>query len=307
MTNQKSKFIIFFIIGLVLFPFAVLGAELYLEPAEGEYQPGDIFIMEIRINTEDECINAANINLGFNQDILEAIDFSKGDSFLTLWIEEPNFSNQTNVIFFSGGIPGGYCGQIPGDPGESNLLGKIIFKVRETDAKLERETDAKLAFLENSQVLLNDGLGTPCELTFKGATFNILAKSFDAAQGRDQWQEELRKDKISPELFEIKIQQDPLIFEGKYFIIFQTQDKQTGIDYYEVKEGDKNWQRTKSPYLLVDQELKSIIKVRAVDKAGNEQLAEYIPEIPGKPFPYWLVILISFGIIVYIWRKIFKK
>ena len=124
---------------------------------------------------------------------------------------------------------------------------------------------------------------------------------------RDEWLRQLEKDTIPPEAFDIEIPQDPSIFEGKYFIIFSTIDKQTGLDYYEIKEGEKDWQRGQSPYLLEDQRLESIIRVKAVDKAGNERTVLVGPlRFPEKPFPYWIIILILMGgaIIWWIVRKL---
>ncbi len=130
---------------------------------------------------------------------------------------------------------------------------------------------------------------------------------------KDEWKKELEKDNIPPEPFEIEIHQNPLIFEGKYFITFSTNDKQTGIDYYEIHEIPPIWtlkttkpERAGSPYLLKDQSLKSIIKVRAVDKAGNERVAEHIPpyKITWKDIIPWIIlILIIAGIIWWLIRK----
>ena len=148
-------------------------AILYLEPSNGEYQSGDVFIVDIRIDTEEECINTVEANLSFPQNILEAVDFSKGNSILTVWVETPKINQDLGIISFSAGIPGGYCGKIPEDPGESNLLGKIIFKVKENNRE---QFFAKIGFLESSQVLLNDGLGTTAKLITKGAIFTILMR-----------------------------------------------------------------------------------------------------------------------------------
>ena len=98
------------------------------------------------------------------------------------------------------------------------------------------------------------------------------------------------------------------IKECGHFLIFSTTDKQTGIDCYEIKEGEKDWKKEKSPYLLEDQTLRSIIKVRAVDKAGNERIIWIKPLKEAKePLPYWLIILISIGIISWLIYKIIRK
>lgn len=294
---KNSFLLLIFSFSFLLLPLTVQGAILYLSPSSGEYYQDDTFIIEARIDTEDECINTVEANLSFPSDILEAVDFSLGDSILIFWVSPPSISQETGLISFTGGIPGGYCGKLPGDPGESNLLGKMIFKVKEIPQTLTPGT-AKIEFLENSQVLLNDGLGTPAKLGIKGAALTVLSEKLEVS--KDEWQEEIKKDITFPEQFEIKIHQDPAIFEGKYFIIFSTTDKQTGIDHYEIKEGKGEWITTQSPCLLKDQSLQSIIKVKAVDKAGNERIAEHIPA--RKPLPYWVIILVLVGIGIIIWR-----
>ena len=282
----------------LFFPISSWAAILYLEPAEGEYHQEDVFMVEVRIDTEEECINTVQADLGFSKDILEAVDFSQGNSILTVWVETPKIDQDSGTVSFTGGIPGGYCGILPGDPGQSNLLGKMIFNAKEVD--FTRNTEVK--FLDTSQILLNDGLGTPAELKTKKAIFTILPGVPEVP--KREWQKELEKDKVPPEPFEIEVNQDPSVSEGKYFITFQTTDKQSGIDHYEVKEGKKNWREAASPYTLEDQEIKGILKVKAVDKAGNERIAEYIPETPKKPFPYWIIILILAGIIIWLlWQK----
>lgn len=289
--KQLKNSVPIFVIAFALFPAIAFAAELYLEPAEGEYHQVDIFIVEIRLDTEGEYINTGEINLVFSQDILEMKDFSKGNSILTLWVVEPSFSNQTGIISFTGGIPGGY-------QGENGLLGKIIFQAKE-------KGEGKLQFQETSQVLLNDGLGTKAELKTKETNFTILAEKLETSS--DEWQEELEKDTIPPESFKIEVNQDSSIFDGKYFITFSTTDKQTGVDYYEIREGKRDWKRVTSPYLLEDQSLKSIIKIKAVDKADNERIVEYIP--PKNPISYFVIILILTGIGIVAWKiyKIIKK
>ncbi len=267
---------------LITFATPVFGAILYLEPGQGNYYREDVFIIEVKIDTGGEDINAVKVNLTFSQNVLEVEDFMKGDSILKLWPEEPIFSNQAGTIYFMGGIPGGY-------QGENGILGKIILKARSGG-------EGTLQIKKDSQVLLNDGFGSPAELEIKEGIFNILPEKLEVP--KNEREEELKKDKIPPEPFGIKIGKEPSIFDGKYFIAFSTADRGLGIDYYEIKEGDRGCKKGSTPYLLEDQSLRSKILVRAVDKAGNERMAEVIP--PKEPFPWQIMILLSV-ILVIIW------
>ena len=298
---KQLKSIILLAAGFALFPTFTLAAVLYLEPSQGEYQPGDNFIINVRIDTEGECINTVEANLSFPKDILRVADFSQGKSIITLWVKPPEINQEEGLVSFSGGIPGGYCGIIPGDPETTNLLGKIIFRVPGMIVGGAPEALIKIEILETSQVFLNDGLGTLAKLTTQGAAFEIVPTRAEPLE--EDWYQEIEEDTTPPELFEIEIHQESAIFEGKYFITFFTTDKQTGLDYYEIKEGDNDWKRATSPYLLADQSLQSIIKVKAVDKAGNERVAEYLPA--KRVFPYWIIILIllSVGVGYWFYRK----
>jgi hypothetical protein len=282
---MARKLVIFSII-LVVFsvlPFAAEGAVLYLEPKTGEYHTGDTLIVEVRIDTQGDCINTVRADLAFANDILILEDFSLEDSILTHWVERPEITDINDInlkgkISFSGGIPGGYCGRIAGDPGLTNILGKIIFRIPSMIIGGTPENRVKIDFLQESKVFLNDGFGTEAELYTQGTDLVISDK---AEPQKDEWEERLEDDNIPPEPFVVELLQDPAIFEGKYFIIFWTTDKQTGLDHFGVKEGEKDFKRTVSPYLLEDQTLNSRILVRAVDKAGNERVVEYIPSEHG--------------------------
>ncbi len=292
----------FAIISLFLvIPLYTQAAILYLEPSQGQYHPGDTFMIEVRINTEGECVNAMEVYINFPPDILEAVDFSQGNSILTLWVKPPTIEPAAGIISFSGGIPGGYCGKILGSPGQGNLLGKAIIKIKNIGQKSKI---AEIKFSDSSQILLNDGFGTPTKLTTKGAVFNILAEK--PAVPQNQWQQEIKNDTIAPEDFKIELGQDPSVFDGKYFITFSTVDKQTGLDHYEVAEGSLPWEKASSPYLLKNQGLTSIIKVKAVDKAGNEKITSFSP--PPKPLPAdWIILIAVFILITAILGFIISK
>ncbi len=123
-------------------------------------------------------------------------------------------------------------------------------------------------------------------------------------------------DTVPPKLFEPKIGQDPSLFTGKYFLSFNAADKTSGINYYEIKEQSRilgivqtgKWQKQESPYLLTDQSLRSIIKVKVVDKAGNEKIVEIVPAYkPTGQDVLLLISLFAIGIFVWIFLKRIKR
>jgi hypothetical protein len=326
-------------------PLSVKAAGIYMEPKSGTFGPGDTFELDILINVDGDCVNTIDAYLEFPNDYMKVKNFLDGESIINLWLEKPNSLNlaeinETGILNFAGGIPGGYCGRIPGDPGRSNLLGKVIFEIPSFIlSDNERET-LKLKFLDKTRILLNDGFGTADEVLVEPAEFVFSRQSINASK---EWQNEINADTIPPEPFIVELQQKEGIFDGQYYIIFATQDKQSGMDHFQVLEirpeeevGKKNerkfwekwfeeereapaWKIAEMPYRLTDQTLTSKIKVMAVDKAGNERVVEYIPqeEAVKKPVSavmnYGIVILliiISFVLLltcVLLVKKIFLK
>lgn len=84
------------------------------------------------------------------------------------------------------------------------------------------------------------------------------------------------------------------------------------MDRYEIQEGIEPYIAGNSPYLLKDQKIKSVIRVKAIDKAGNERLAELAPISPQYFYQtvwFWLVIILAIIILIFIKaiKAIFKK
>ena len=152
----------------------------------------------------------------------------------------------------------------------------------------------------------NDGQGT--ELAVKTSPVLITVNKTEV-----EFSKALPADNLKPESFQPIVSRDPALFDGQWFLAFMTQDKQSGVDHYEVREGgdDQTWVKTESPYLIRDQSLKNKIVVRAVDRAGNIQEAVVIL----RPwYSVWLyggiLLLVSIFIlwfIVFIFRKLFWR
>jgi hypothetical protein len=253
---------------LILLPVSAAASTIYVDPQGGTYGRGDTFIALVRIDNEKDCINAAHVEVDYPAQILRAVDFGKGDSIFSLWAEEPVINTEKGIVTFSGGIPGGYCGRIPGDPVLSNVLGKIVFTV--TDAS---QSTADIRIASSSVVYLNDGAATKAILKTAGAHYDIVATP---QLSENPWLTSIKDDTSPPDAFDITIESTRGVFGGKYYAVFATVDKQSGIDHYEVLERGI-WRRVQSPYELKDQYLHDAIQIKAIDKAGNERMGTYTP------------------------------
>ncbi|MFH1656963.1 MAG: cohesin domain-containing protein [bacterium] len=366
------------VISLILVAFSVSPATagattLYLAPQSQNIYQGDSFLVEIRIDTAGEDINAVEANLNFPAELLQAVDISNGSSIFNLWAKVPT-EDSTGKISFIGGVSKGFKGD--------GLLAKISFLAKQSG-------QAIINFKEDSKVLLNDGQGSESPTNFLAGDYMIITKpaglpivssgshldqnkwynkntlqlywdltneteysyllSFDPLAKPDNnpdkpagelvwvgaleykglddgiyyftlkqkpaakdWSEIVRFkamiDNTLPEVFIPQIGNSPAIMDGQHFLSFNATDETSGIDYYEVKEQPRllgiaqsgTWQKAESPYLLTDQSLRSIIKVRAVDKAGNERIVEIIS--PYKPTVRDILLLISlFAVGILIW------
>ena len=276
----------------VCMPLSVSAATIYLDPNTGTYGPGDTFITEVRLDNEGECINAVHVAVSYPTDRLRAVDFSRGNSILNLWIKDPTIDTGRGMVEFMGGIPGGYCGRIPGDPSLTNVLGRIVFSVVKSDA-----SQAEISVSSESEAYLNDGLGSRAQLTVRGSSVTLQSEKTDVG---NPWIEEVGADTTPPDPFTIEVQSTRGVFGGRYYIVFSTTDKQSGMDHYEIFERGA-WKPVVSPYRLTDQSLKDI-QVKAIDKAGNETLGTYVEgSAPPSQAPrYDLVTILALLVVLII-------
>ena len=286
----------------LLLPLSADAARLYLEPADMRYGVGDTFIANVRLDTEGECVNAARVVLTYPKESVKAVDFSRGGSILTLWVEEPKIDTGLGTVVFSGGIPGGYCGRIPGDAAVTNILGKIVFTVQDASKR-----QAVLSIDPSSQLLLNDGEGTEIEF---GASPSTVTLTDERQTSGNEWVDAVRDDDVPPDPFTIIVESARGVFGGRYFIVFATVDKQSGMDHYEIYERGA-WKTITSPYELKDQSLKSL-QVKAIDKAGNERMGEYIEgSAPPRVRPAYglfsVIGLMSVLVVLFIVKRVLDR
>ena len=298
-------------------------ALLYFDPADIEIYRGDTVTLGLRIDTDEgECINTVDAVVHYDPTI-RAVDVSRGSSILNIWVEEPVINETEHTITFAGGIPGGYCGRIPGDPSLTNVVLDLIFRSPGLSIGGGNNPSARVWVGDNSQVLLHDGYGTNANLRLQDSTITLFPNAGNTPN--DAWNGEVQSDNEPPSDFSITLTKDDIAFGGKYFIVFNSNDKQSGIDHYEVMEepfedfyafkwgrADAPWVPAESPYVLDDQTLNSTIRVRVFDKAGNERIAMLVPDsaLRGMSKDTLLsfgivlgVVVLITGTLVYILRK----
>jgi len=153
--------------GLAFFLFSVsfaLGAtaqaaSLYFSPSAGSYQVGKTFSVSVYVESPGQAMNAASGVISFPQDKLEITSLAKTGSIISLWVQEPSFSNSVGTINFEG---------IVLNPGFSGSNGKIIT----LNFKAKSAGNALLRFASGS-VLANDGQGTNILSSLGSASFSL--------------------------------------------------------------------------------------------------------------------------------------
>lgn len=278
----------------ILIPFLtavpIFAAEITIDSGSQKIGVGEQFEARVFIDADDEDINAVEGKILFPAGLLEVRDIQDGNSIINFWIEKPKNTLEGQIVF-SGIIPAGYRET-------KGSLFSVVFQAKSSGSGAIEIGDAK--------VLLNDGRGTPAEV--KISNFQLTIKE-DGIYNKAQLLE--IKDTAPPEDFKPEIASNPLIFDGKYFLVFATQDKMSGIANYKVREGGWAWFRVaESPYLLEHQSLDRKIFVKAIDKSGNERIVAVEPRYRlswYEPWQIWTIIISGAIIICLILKKIWKK
>lgn len=294
MRQFSYKILLAFSLCFIL-PQIVFAAQIFFEAKATQAQIGQKFEVKLFVNAEQESINAFEGKITFPSDILDLKEMRDGNSIVNFWIEQPK--NQNDAIVFSGVTPGGFNG-------EKGLIFSAIFEAKkEGIAQFE---------IHDARILRNDGTGSGAILTV--VPFEIAVSS---GAPTDIPAPPKAKDRERPESFMPEIARDETLFDGKWFVVFVTQDKTSGIDHYEVKESRqrilsvfKKWILVESPHALVDQELRSFIWVKAVDKAGNERIIKIAPRNPlawYENYENWTMIIVGVFIAALAARKLWKK
>ncbi|MDQ5949600.1 MAG: hypothetical protein QG669_365 [Patescibacteria group bacterium] len=271
----------------------VFAAEVYFSSPTQDFKTGDKIYFDIFVDSLGESVNAIESDILFPQNLLEYVDYYETSSIITGWVEAPVMNG--NSIHFAGIIAGGFSGLI--DPVTNYVsparVVRLVFLAKQ-------EGVGSLSFA-SSEVFKNDGKGTALETKTLPYQFSISNEGTALL--------DFSYDTNPPEPFSPLIRRDERFFAGKYFVVFETRDKETGIAYFKVKEGLQSWVKAKSPYLLKDQSLTSLVKVVAVDKNGNEREAQIsLDQNVFSKAGFWvfvglLILLVGVIIFAYVYTR----
>lgn len=146
-------------------PTLVFAGTLSIYPASGSFEQNKTFTVKVSISSPDQAINAASGVLTFPVDKLRAISISKAESIMTLWVQEPSFSNSNGTVSFEGVVPN------PGYTGTNATVINITFKVI-------GQGTAPIKFNSGS-ILANDGEGTNISRALNGASYNLIVSDVE--------------------------------------------------------------------------------------------------------------------------------
>ncbi len=160
--SHKTKIFSFFLFSLIFLLSAntrLNAATLFMSSGASTVVTGNIFTVQVFVNTQGVAINTSDAIIQFPPDLLSVVSVSKSSSIFSIWVEDPNFSNNTGQVSFNGGVPN------PGYTGTAGQLISITFQAKKAGT-------ASVLFSDSS-VRANDGLGTDVLSGKAGASFTI--------------------------------------------------------------------------------------------------------------------------------------
>jgi hypothetical protein len=265
-------------------PAHSFAAHFFIETSKRGFVEGEDLAVVISLDTENQSINAVEGKLLYPEDILKLTEIRDGNSGINFWIEKPQVSTPGTVIF-SGITPAGFIQS-------KAFIYTVIFRV-----KKDGEGEIRL---DDLGVLKNDGVGTAVPVQAPPFAFSVSDEynSNTSVIGAVEDQE-------PPEDFRPEVAQDPDLFDGKSTLLFATQDKGSGIQYYEIREGSwGSFHKAESPYLIHNQSLTEDLYVRAVDRSNNKRVAVLLATHERSGYPKWIILCILILVCLLLLRRL---
>ena len=254
-------------------------AVLYFGAPAKEIGVERLVAIGVFVDSEGESVNAFEGEIAAPETV-EIREIADGASFVNFWVERPRIEGSR--IIFSGIAPGGFLGS-------RGLLFSFVAYPRALGA-----IDIGAGHI---RMFLNAAEGTPVVSKVAPISLRVVKDSSLPEFSRFV-------DTEAPEPFVPEVLRDSSVFGGRWFVAFAAQDKGSGIDRYEVSEGGLPFRTAESPYLLERQRSGGTIIVKAIDRQGNERIAE----VRGPGFGFrasdllgWLFSALAIGVLYKLW------
>ena len=290
-------YLLIFLFAFSLIAKNVSAATVTLKINKATINVGDTVAVDVYVDTEGQTLNVVegsiNVSSGLNN--ISIKELSTANSALNYWVRNPSWSEKDGIISFIGGIPGGF------KQGSAQIF-RIYLTAKESGEVVFTPAQMK--------AYANDGLASPVSVSFLPLSIKIdgLTKTIP----QDDWKQTLSSDLKAPVGIQVELGQDPSLFDGLKFINMSASDSGSGIDHFEVKEGERSPVRTSESYVLQNQEKLEPITIFAYDKSGNiskKDLVSQKIEASSSPVAVYILIFIVliFALIIFIIYKIIKK
>lgn len=126
-------------------PHSAFAASYNLTADKETFATGDTFNVDVKIDSTDVGVNAAQATITYPKDTVQVTGIDKGTSALDFWLQGPSYSNDTGQVSFIGGSQSGMSGKA------LEVL-RITFKVKGAGA-------VNIIFTDGA-VTASDGSGT---------------------------------------------------------------------------------------------------------------------------------------------------
>lgn len=239
------------IVGIIVTPQKSSALVVFADRPIDPVAQGDSVLVPIFADTEGAEINSIEGSIILEGGVTVSA-ITTGGSVFNLWPEKPSLKE--NIITFTGGTQSGFRGS----------------KVRLfTIALIPTEKTNVLIRPKNIVGYLADGTGSKIDGRLRAVSVPV---SGSVKEMKNEFGSLLVADTTPPSKFAIELGRDASQYNGDFFITFFADDSETGIQRYEVSEGDLGMVRSGNVYVLRDQTLKSQVQVKAIDMAGNERV-----------------------------------
>jgi hypothetical protein len=292
-------FIKTFIFLSFLIPSMASAAVLSVTPNVVDPNQARPFVVSVVLDTQGADINTIEGIIKIAPGLEAPSEVIDANSIVNYWVQPPQVGSE---IKFSGGMSNGY-------KGSKGYLFSLEFPPHSG-----KNLNNAISFSQ-VKAYLSDGLATPVNISANSLSLRPGVVASEQDPDIQALAEIALNDNVAPEDFNPQVSRQDGVLDGKWFVVFSTQDKQSGIDHYEVQESlsgkidPAQWKTATSPYALQDQKLQSYIFILAQDKQGNEKVVRVFPRNPQAWYKKYstdlivIVLLLVFGVVGFYYRR----